>query len=289
MMTTILRRFNSSCIRRVNGKPMKDIHNPGVFIENDFIDKDTEQSLLKETLLLSKTFSFEACESLHLVSNDNNTNIKRIVKAHRVTGRPEHHDQIKAPWSYGDNFKIGALEKYPEILKIATKIIKIMKKETDSPELRDITINYRKNSMFMLDPHIDPADDGGHVFILGLQSPTVLTLIPDLDLLARQPNIFKNHIEPPIKVRNQMDAISALSWTDIDLDILLYRRSLVHIKDDARNSFKHAIRAGVVVDSSSLPDNKDEERKTIICDWFGNINNLIPRELDRTSIIFAFK
>ena len=170
----------------------------------------------------------------------------------------------------------------------------------------------------MLDPHIDPLDgndttnttnyyhyyitypqttiiDGGHVFILGLKSPTVMTLTPDIELLMKNPNIFRNHIEPPIKIRNQMDAISVLSWTDIDLDILIPKRGLLHLKNDARFSFKHAIRAGVEVDTSALSNDEDykhlksQSSQTVICDWFGNINNLIPREQERVSVILAFK
>eukprot|EP00965_Chrysotila_dentata_P075194 2484226-Pleurochrysis_carterae.AAC.1 len=36
--------------------------------------------------------------------------------------------------------------------------------------LRDVTINHREHSFFQLDPHLDPADDGPDVFILGLLS-----------------------------------------------------------------------------------------------------------------------
>ena len=281
----------SNSIRKVNGKPFKTIHNPGVVLEPDFVTADEEKLLMKETLLLKEKYSFSA-SSIHLEAKNSST--KRLVHAHRVTGRPELDHQIKAPWFYGDRFHRSALDSYPAISKLATKIESIMKNDNEVPvELRDITINYRSNAMFMLDPHIDPHDDGRHVFILGLQSATVLTLTPDINLLMKNPAIFKNHIEPPMKMRNQIDAISALSWTDIDIDILMNKRSLLHLKNDARYSFKHAIRAGVEVDSAALPDDEDhkrfKEQHTVICDWFGSMNDLIPRDQERTSIILAFK
>jgi hypothetical protein len=263
----------------------------------DFLNIDEENLLLKETQDLFEKYSFRSCETIHLETNKQNN--KLVVDAHRVTGRPEQSYQIKAPWSYGNEFNEKAIDSYPEILKIATKVKQIMindesNNEKKLPELRDITINYRKGAMFMLDPHIDPLDDGGHVFILGLKSDTVMTLTPDIELLKKRPVIFKNYIEPPIKIRTEMNAISALSWTDIDLDILIPKRGLLHLKNDARFSFKHAIRAGVEVDTSALPDNEDyktlkKTQSTVICDWFGNINNLIPREQERVSVILAFK
>lgn len=291
-----MNRFNN-LITRMNGKSyLKEKHNPGVTIVKDFLNKDDETSLLKETIILFEKYSFQSCESIHLETKDNNNskNSKTIVNAHRVTGRPEVSQQKHAPWLYGNSFNKNALDEYPEMLNLVRKVELIVSKEDDNkiPELRDITINYRTKSMFVLDPHIDPLDDGGHVFILGLKSDTVMTLTPDIDLLMKKPKIFKNHIEAPMKMRTEMNAITALSWTDMDIDILIPKRGLLHLKNDARFSFKHAIRAGVEVDTSALSDDYKHlknTKSTVICDWFGNINNLVPREQERISVILAFK
>jgi len=141
----------------MNGKQYLDKHNPGVSLQRDFLNVDEEKSLLQT---LFQSFSFQSCESIHLETKDKNT--KTLVNAFRVTGRPEQSYQVKAPWRYGNDFQKNALDAYPEVLKLVTKVQKtIMNKEEENPELRDITINYRSSSMFMLDPHIDPLD-GNH-------------------------------------------------------------------------------------------------------------------------------
>ena len=68
---------------------------------------------------------------------------------------------------------------------------------------RDITVNYRGNSFFRLDPHLDPKDDGQHVFVLGLLSDVVLTFVPPEG-------------QPPAGVPRRSNAveIARSSWTD---------------------------------------------------------------------------
>jgi hypothetical protein len=92
-----------------------------------------------------------------------------------VTGRPELPHQVKAPWGYGDNFKRDSVPQ--PLLQLANKI----SSDNDfgcPSDLRDITINYRDKSMFKLDPHVDPPEDGQNVFIVGLLSDVVLTFSP---------------------------------------------------------------------------------------------------------------
>lgn len=82
------------------------------------------------------------------------------VVSFAVTGRPEWHNKKRlAPWGYGDNFKLDLV---PLPLLKLTKKIENDKSNIDlrPNSLRDITINFYENSMFGLDPHLDPVADG---------------------------------------------------------------------------------------------------------------------------------
>ena len=85
----------------------------------------------------------------------------------------------------------------------------------------------------------------------------------------------------PSGVARRKDAagVGMHSWTDVDIDCLLQRRSLAHFSGDARSQWMHAIRAGV------LTTVNDEEH---VCDWWGQPDYLIRREHERISIVFAF-
>ena len=203
-----------------------------------------------------------------------------------MTGRPEAPQQIHAPWGYGDNFNIIMLQSTaPFLYSLANRICD----QTSIPltNLRDITINYRNNRMFLLDPHIHPALDGSKVFILGLKSNVVFTLTPDLDQLDASTRM------KPLKIRTTPTAIALASWTDDDVDILLEKRSLLCLTGDSRYKWKHAIRTGLLVNMN--PKEVLESSNTllpsteVLCDWWGDVNTLLPREPERISVIFAFK
>lgn len=208
------------------------------------------------------------------------------VSAIRVTGRPEGKDQIRAPWGYGDNFNLTLLKSSaPSLFELASRLCSLSNEyPMKISNLRDITINYRFNGMFKLDPHIDPLMDGENVFILGLKSDTVLTLTPDLSQAA---SIFSGRKTrtTPLKIRTTEEAISTYSWTDADIDILMRKGSLLHLWGDARFMWKHAIRTGVV----ARVEQEGVRPKDEICDWFGDFNTLVPREKERISVILAFK
>ena len=97
------------------------------------------------------------------------------------------------------------------------------------------------------------------MFILGLNSDTVLTLSPR-----------------SVPHRTGQLPISESSYTDQDLDILSKDRALLHITGAARYSWNHGIRLGVVSAVEGLSD------------FFGRSDNLVPRQEERFSIVFAF-
>lgn len=217
-----------------------------------------------------------------------------------MTGRPEADRQLKAPWGYGDNFDLQRLSSSaPLLFELANRLCSLQVASAvnnlDIGDLRDITINFRHNSMFKLDPHIDPLADGGHVFIVGLKSDVVLTLTPDLNQLesilspsattAAAITADEKKSSPKLKVRMTEETVALRSWTDLDIDILLRKGVLLHLQGPARYQWKHAIRTGVVVDAET----QEGKRRSVICDWWGDINSLIPRNMDRVSIVFAFK
>jgi hypothetical protein len=166
--------------------------------------------------------------------------------------------------------------------------------------LRDITINFRSNSMFRLDPHVDPLADGSNVFILNLLTDSVVTFTPDLT--TNYTNNNKSISKIPLKIRTEDMAIALKSWTDDDIDVLVKPRDLLHFTGDARYLWKHAIRTGIEVSLDPPPlaaaaavgvDTPVTVMSTNqpvykICDWWGDLNHLSVRSSDRISIVFAF-
>lgn len=266
-------------------KPMdkmsrKIFKNPGFHVQADFISKEEELDLLKKTAQLRDEYSFVAGKPMEVYrreaskkynrhefnknknkkskhgDNDDNDPIEIVPR--RVTGRSEFNNT--SPWSYGDEFN---LEGVPEALKTIVKRIQShYEKFHSGPKiLRDITINYRTNGMFRLDPHVDPLADGRFVFVLSLDSDVVFTLTP--------PHSNQH--------RTDINQISLHSWSDDDIDVFLKRRAIVGITNEARNPWRHGIRTGVDVPNQG------------ICDWFGSHDVLLKRGNERTSIVFAFE
>jgi hypothetical protein len=268
--------YESELCKRVDGFDFDPEYNPGFRVQPDFVSEVEEETLLKEAGLLGKRYGFKSGETRILAKEgDNYEQTDLSITSARVTGRPEADHQEAAPWGYGDNFDESQV---PSLMsEIANRIRETSRFELGSKPLRDITVNFRDGSIFRLDPHVDPALDGGHVFILGLSSDVVLTLTPDLNM----PDLRKLKLpptpEPPTR-RVAPDQIALKSWTDSDLDIRVARRTIFYMKDDARYLWKHAIRTGV---EAGHPING-------ICDWWGDLNHLYKRESVRVSIVFAF-
>ena len=255
--------------RHVNGKLYVNSSNPGYRVTENFISDDLEIELLKEAMKLKQDYGFISSNSQQVISQEGNKQTETGINIipYRVTGRPELDIQKITPWKYGDNFKY---ENVPPSLKLLVEKVESCQEFDLLPNsLRDITINYRDQCMFKLDPHIDPLTDGNNIFVFGLKSDVVFTLSPDLDQ-------FNEH---KIITRTSAGSIALQSWTDRDVDVLLKQRDLFHFTDDARLKWKHGIRIGV---DASDPYNG-------ICDWWGNIDSLFKRNNERISIILAFK
>ncbi len=194
----------------------------------------------------------------------------------RITGRPEVPGQVIAPWGYGDHFVESKVP--PGILAMSRTIRESSELGVTSSHLRDITINFRDRSMFRLDPHLDPPDDGGHVFIISFHSSVVLTFTPDQSNQSYLATRRTTRGPAPLRVRTEEQAIALRSWTDDDIDVLQQPGDLVHFFGDARYVWKHAIRAGIEV---GPPYNG-------ICDWWGDLSHVVKRGPIRISLVLAF-
>ncbi len=84
----------------------------------------------------------------------------------------------------------------------------------------------------------DTLREGGNVFIIGLLSPTVLTMTPN-DSRAEQMMLQAAIADTMQKT------ISTDSYTPKDIDAFVPRRGLVHLYGPARNTWTHAIRVGI--------------------------------------------
>ncbi|GAX75048.1 hypothetical protein CEUSTIGMA_g2492.t1 [Chlamydomonas eustigma] len=191
----------------------------------------------------------------------------------RVTGRPEAVGQKLPPWGYGDSFDEGKL---PPSLKALVQKVRAISGLSLGP-LRDVTVNYRHSHFYRLDPHVDPQLDGDHVFIIGLDSDTVLTLCP-LNVLKLTKWI--NNIWSILTLEDERDLVQRQaykSWTSSDLDVLLKKNTLVLLTGDARWRWTHGTRLGIQVpDLSGLHD------------WWGDHTLVVEREGERSSVVLAF-
>ncbi len=139
--------------------------------------------------------------------------------------------------------------------------------------LRDVTINHRQHAFLRLDPHLDPAGDGENVFILGLDSDTVLTLCPAR--LWRLVHAWRRLTGWDERGVVQLEAETG--WTGRDLDVLLRQGDLVLLSGPARWQWTHGTRLGVEV-----------EGRPGLHDWWGIRERVVARGRERHSIVLAF-
>ena len=248
--------------------------NPGVRVEPDFVTEEQAAAIAAELRAAAEDYGYpyDGDSRAHLMdsaSGDIEQTIDDVVNNIRVTGRLEKPELQKLPpWNYGDEFDASQLP--PNLAALGAKIAGCGAFRVGPP--RDATINVREHSFFQLDPHVDPASDGPDVFILGLESSVVLTFSPpDAELVARG-----------LPRRRDGREVGLQSWTDLDFDVLVQPRSLVHFTGAARDSWMHAIRSGVQVDSPSASGGGD------LCDWWGQSDYLVKRGPRRVSVVLAF-
>lgn len=190
--------------------------------------------------------------------------------------------------------------------------------------MRDVTIDARDEGYFLVDPHIHPKEDGATVFMVTLESDTVVTLTPKEQSRTQK-----------FPRRKQLMDVLRKSFTPQDLDVLHKRGDLLCLSDDARYEFDWAIRQGVDASRESLlaarkqllvskgriekeqggpeaaqeteKDGKDasanvaivanfyameewnaDAHEYLICDWWGNPGQLVPRCPRRLAIYISF-
>jgi hypothetical protein len=144
------------------GRPVPAASNPGVRVEPSFVSPEEARLLIQEAGQLMREYGCSHLDNrlrqeyqrqaLQVWGGGKHAN----VNMKRVTGRFERDEQRIAPWKYGDEF--DASKAPPTIRTVLQRIV-------DSPafdveKARDITLNYRKDGFYRLDPHLDPESDG---------------------------------------------------------------------------------------------------------------------------------
>lgn len=252
-------------VKNMQGQETPSDQNPGLRVEPNFVS-DEEAALLEAECraLLEKhgySFAVEAVEVQRADADGVVEGTSQTSQSRRVTGRLEERDgQLGggAPWGYGADFN---LQEVPPTLRLL--IERVQSSRFKVGPVRDLTINHRTNSFFKVDPHVDPLTDGPHVTILGLLSGAVLTFSP----CEAQP-------------RSGV-LVEQRSWSDSDIDVLVRKRSLVLFTGDARYKWLHGVRAGFELDHPALGG-------TRVCDFWGNMANILPRQQERISVVMSF-
>jgi len=261
--------------------PYSNDINPGIRVLPDIITSSEAESIWKESHKnIIPNFGlkgrFDANDHV-LIDGVKASSTK--MNTIRVTGRYESSKQKLAPWGYADAFN---KDKLPQSFQV---LIEKLHNSTgfNFGKCRDVTINYRTEGFFKLDPHVDPSADGEDVCIVSVgPSPTVITFTPPPVGLDYLPQTSPQALAAKRRRTSAAD-ISLLSWSDADLDVLSIPRSAVVFSGAARSTWRHATRTGVA--ASSAPNSTD----TINCDWFGSTSQLLPRKPgSRLSIVVAF-
>jgi hypothetical protein len=273
-------------------------HNPGIRVTLDAVaSREEEAALLAElrALQASHGFASSAPQSARAGGAPAGT-----VAPLRVTGRPELLPaQRLAPWGYGDAFDLAAVP--PALAALVRRVRSGATGGLALGRARDITINYRSGGHFKLDAHVDPAEDGENVCVIGLLSDTVLTFVPP-EALPRAPaaaggdsgskgTMLPQNQKALLPPRRSAEEVCRRSWSDGDLDALLKRRAMVHFCGDARWRWGHAIRAGVMAPAAPAAQagtQQQQQQEGVICDWWGSLGVLLRRGPERVSIVLAF-
>lgn len=272
--------FEENFIRGMKGSSYSMLDNPGIRVVPDIITPSEAESIWNESHKnIIPNFGLKGRFDDDHVLIDGVKSSSTKMNSIRVTGRHESPKQKLAPWGYADAFK---KDKLPQSFQV---LIEKLHKSTGFKfgECRDVTINYRTEGFFKLDPHVDPSADGEDVCIVSVgPSPTVITFTPPVHGLDYLPQTSPQALAAKRRRISAAD-ISLLSWSDADLDVLSIPRSAVVFSGAARSIWRHATRTGVA--ASSAPNSID----TINCDWFGSTSQLLPRRPgSRLSIVVAF-
>ncbi|KAL1519539.1 hypothetical protein AB1Y20_023054 [Prymnesium parvum] len=252
-----------------NGAFVLPADNPGIRVEPNFVTEDEEAVLTQvcEESAALYGYAYDGDTRTHTLTKEGVIETSsNLVNNLRVTGRLERADlsQRLPPWGYGEMFSESSLP--PPFFGLASRVRHVC---PYLGPLRDVTINGREKGFFQLDPHVDPEADGPDVFILSLLSSVVVTFTPTVEVLDRM----------GLQRRTLPQDIGLRSWSDADIDVLAQPRTLLHFRGAARNTWMHAIRAGV-----AIPTLEGE----VPCDWWGQTDYLLRRSDRRFSIVLAF-
>lgn len=179
----------------------------------------------------------------------------------RMTGRRERADQVVCPWRYAEDF---AFENIPDsFLPLVDELCQRL--PATQKELRDITINYRRDGYYRLDPHVDPLQDGSRVCIVSLTSSAVLNLAPQrLGTLCRWLNGY-------------LPQLAQIRTVPYSMDVFVPAGHALVLEGPARYSWTHAIRQGQY---------RPEETTTL---WDHFSGEWMRRSPERWSLVFAFQ
>mmetsp|Transcript_28784 Transcript_28784/g.63427 ORF Transcript_28784/g.63427 Transcript_28784/m.63427 type:complete len:338 (-) Transcript_28784:496-1509(-) len=275
----LLRSVNSLEFLHHQGGSSSDtsVPNPGVRVFEDFLSPKERKALLDEIGPLKMKYGINLINPVHAAIYKFQMGYltpSPKVNMLRITGRPEAASQSLPPWRYGDHFDEKQLP--PRLRQLTQRIRSIPGLRLG--KLRDVTLNYRHSHFFRLDPHVDPELDGENVFILGLDSDTVLTLCP-----LRMWGVMQwlDWLWGALSLEDERQAMQRQttwrSWTPWDLDVKLPAGTLVLMSGDARWKWTHGTRLGVQV--PGLPG---------LHDWWGEPRSIVQRSPERHSVVLAF-
>ncbi|GBF93166.1 hypothetical protein Rsub_05897 [Raphidocelis subcapitata] len=269
---------HSPHLRRVgSGEAVPPADNPGVRVFPGLLSDRDAAELLRELQPLKARHGANlispAAAAMYRFQQSYLGPAAPPVNMLRITGRPEMQGQLPPAWGYGDAFDRSKLP--PALAALAARIEALPGLRLGP--LRDVTINCRHHHFYRLDPHLDPALDGENVFIVSVDSGTVLTLCPLRWLkLQRAWEAVRGALtleDERELVRRQAEG----SWTGRDVDVRADARGGVLLSGDARWNWTHGTRLGV-----QLPGRPG------LHDWFGRRDDVVPRGAERHSVVFAF-
>ena len=166
-------------IRLANDNQKDMASNIGIHVIKSFLPIKSQVDLLalvmpyKQLARVEQTRYYE--ESRHspderLIESDNfifggHPYRKRLI-AEETPDLTQHTKSVVDPdWGYGTDFNI---DNVPLLLHAIADCIQCSADfDIGDAYLRDIAVNYASSCYFGLPPHIDPIDDGEHIFIIG--------------------------------------------------------------------------------------------------------------------------
>ena len=166
-------------IRPANDSQMDIASNIGICVIKNFLPIKSQVDLLalvmpyKQLARVEQTRYYEESRlspDERLIESDNfifggHPYRKRLITEETPDSTQHTKSVVDPDWGYGADFNI---DNVPLLLRaIADRIQCSADFNISDACLRDIAVNYASSCYFGLPPHIDPIDDGEHIFIIG--------------------------------------------------------------------------------------------------------------------------